>query len=392
VNAASFVLSALLVMRIRARSKPVDVTEGGELGAFRQMLVGATSITSSATAAVLVAYSGVATFVFGVDTVLLVVLSRDVLGTGAEGYGYLLAGLGTGGVLAAGAVARLERLPRLGFVILSGMAIYCLPTLLFLFVTSPAVAFVIEAVRGAGTLVVDVLAISALQRSLRSDVLARVFGAFNALILAAVLLGASVAPPVLSRLGLTSTLWLAGAVLPAACLAGWPALRRMDRQAAERMAALQPKVDLLAACDLFAAVTEGSLDQLAGAADEAEVPAGQAVVTEGEPADAFFVIMSGSMTVTGRGGSARSTVLRTLRPGGYFGEIGLIEGIARTATVTAAEPSRVLRVGGDDFVAALTESTPSAALLEGASMRLRTTHPSHQLSRAGLLASDHTDG
>jgi CRP-like cAMP-binding protein/predicted MFS family arabinose efflux permease len=391
VNAASFVVSALLVMRIHARSKPVDVTEGGELGAFRQMLVGAKSITSSSTAAVLVAYSVVATFVFGVDTVLLVVLSRDVLGTGAEGYGYLLAGLGTGGVLAAGVVARLERLPRLGFVILAGMAIYCLPTLLFLFVTSPVVAFVIEAVRGAGTLVVDVLAISALQRSLQSEVLARVFGAFNGFILAAVLLGASVAPPVLSGFGLTSTLWLAGAVLPAACLVGWPALQRMDRQAAERMAALQPRVDLLAACDLFAAVTEGSLEQLAGAAEEAEVPAGQAVVTEGEPADAFFVVMSGSMIVTGQGEAARSTVLRTLQPGDYFGEIGLIEGIPRTATVTAAEPSRVLRVQGDDFISALTESAPSPALLEGASMRLRLTHPSHQLSRAGLSATDRND-
>jgi CRP-like cAMP-binding protein len=268
------------------------------------------------------------------------------------------------------------------------MAIYCLPTLLFLFVSSPAVAFVIEAIRGAGTLVVDVLAISALQRSLQSDVLARVFGAFNAFVLAAVLVGASVAPPVLDNLGLEPTLWLTGAALPAVCLLGWPALRRMDAQAAERMAALRPRVDLLAACDLFAAVSEGALEQLAGAAREVTVAPGEAVVTEGEPADAFFVVISGAMSVTARAGRAAPVALRELEPGDYFGEIGLIEGIARTATVTAAEPSQVLRIAGDEFIAALTESSPSAALLEGASMRLRHSHPTLTLTQAGLGESD----
>ena len=64
--------------------------------------------------AVLVAFSIVATFVYGTDTVLFVVLSDELLGTGAEGYGYLLAGLGVGGIAAAGLVTRLEQRPRLG--------------------------------------------------------------------------------------------------------------------------------------------------------------------------------------------------------------------------------------------------------------------------------------
>ncbi len=177
-NAASFALSAVVVSRMSVRSKPVDVTEGGTAGPLRQMLVGMRAIATSVTAAMLVTYSVIASFVYGVDTVQFVVLSEERLGTGADGYGYLLAGLGVGGIAAAGLVNRIASWPRLGTVILAGMALYCLPTLLFLVVDEPAVAFVIQGLRGAGTLVVDVLAITALQRSLPSDLLARVFGAY----------------------------------------------------------------------------------------------------------------------------------------------------------------------------------------------------------------------
>ena len=146
-NALTFLLSAFFLSRVRARSVPVDVTSGGEVGPLAQMLVGIRTITASSSTATLVAFSIIATFVFGTDTVLFVVLSDDVLGTGAEGYGYLLAGLGAGGIAAANLVPRLERRPRLGLVILIGMALYCLPTLLFLVVDSPVLP---SSCRGSG--------------------------------------------------------------------------------------------------------------------------------------------------------------------------------------------------------------------------------------------------
>lgn len=383
LDALTFLISALTVARIRARSIPVDVTDSGNAGAFRQMLVGARAIASSASAAVLVAYSVIATFVFGLDTVLFVVLSRDVLGTGAEGFGYLLAGLGVGGVLAATLVTRLEHRPRLGLIILVGMATYCLPTLVFLFASSPIVAFAVEMVRGAGTLVVDVLAVTALQRSLPRDMLARVFGVFNALLLSAVLLGAVVAP-LLIGLDLQTALWFSGLVIPVVCLLGWPLLRSIDRQAATRQAELAPRTALLAGCDLFADVSAGGLDQMAAAATEVTVEADQVVVREGAPADAFYVVVEGELSVTARGEGTDVAELGELVPGDYFGEIGLIEQIPRTATVRTLQGSRLLRIDGDAFVEALTESAPSPALLDGASLRLRRTHPSAQLTGSGL--------
>lgn len=383
-NAATFAVSAILIARVRARSTPVDVTEGGEAGPLRQTLVGIRTIAENASTATLVAFSIVATFVFGVDTVMFVVLSEDLLGTGAEGMGYLLAGLGVGGILAAPLVTRLERLPRLGTVILVGMAVYCLPTLAFLVTDEPGVGFAAQVARGAGTLVVDILAITALQRSVPPERLGRVFGAFDSLMLMVILIGSSLVPFWINWFGLDSLIWATGLGVPALCLLGIPWLRRMDQESAERRARLAPQVALLARCDIFESVSEGALEQLAGDAKLIDVPAGTVLIEEGESADAFYVIESGRFGVSARGEGGVATTLPEMGSGTGFGEIGLIEGIARTATVTALVDSRVLWVDGGAFVAALTEETPSVALIDGAAARLGRTHPSARITRAAL--------
>jgi predicted MFS family arabinose efflux permease len=376
VNALSFLVSAIVVGRVKARSTPVDVTDGGASGPLRQMLVGVQAITSSATAALLVLYSVVASFVYGVDTVQFLFLARDRLHTGSNGYGYLLAGLGVGGVLAAGLVNKISSWPRLGTAILAGMALYCLPTLLFLEVHQPAVAFGIQVVRGAGTLVVDVLAITALQRSMPEDKLARVFGAFFTFVLAAITLGAFVTPILLDHTSLNTTLWLAGLALPAACLLGWPWLRKMDNSNVAHLAEIEPRIAVLQRAAILAEASRSVLERLAGSAAEVEVPIGRAVVTQGEEADAFYVIESGAMTVSARSEAGVELQLAPLGEGDYFGEIGLLEHIARTATVVADRPSKVLRIEGSTFLDALSSSAASTSLLEGSRLRLARTHPS----------------
>jgi CRP-like cAMP-binding protein len=383
-NTIAFLISAAAVSRMRARSEAVDVTEGGTAGPFRQMLVGVRALTTSTTAIVLVAYSLLATIVYGFDTVQFVVLSRDLLGTGPDGYGYLLVGLGIGGVLAAPVVVRLERLPRLSFVILGGMAAYCLPTLAFLTVDNPTAGAALQVIRGAGTIVVDVLAITALQRSLPSNVLARVFGAFNALFLGAVVVGAAVAPVVINTWGLRSSIWVASVGVVGVALLGWPWLARMDRELVARRAELSDTVRVLAGCDIHASASEGDLEQLAAASRPIDVAAGSAVVTEGEDADAFYVVLSGRLSVSAHGEHAEPRWLNELVAGDYFGEIGLLERSPRTATVTAVEPTRLLTIPGDDWLDALTSQPPSPAQLESAALRLSRSHPSRRLTRAAI--------
>jgi hypothetical protein len=100
------------------------------------------------------------------DARLLFGVADVKLGIGADGYGLLLAGEGVGGVLAALIVNRIAAAPRLGTIILAGMALYCLPTALLTVVHEPAIAIpFLQLLRGGGTLVVDGMAVTAPTRS-----------------------------------------------------------------------------------------------------------------------------------------------------------------------------------------------------------------------------------
>ena len=383
MNAATFVVSALLVGGMRTRSRPVDVTEAGTAGPLRQMSVGVRTILALPAARTLVAFSVLVSFVYGTDTVLFVGVSADRLGTGTEGFGYLLAGLGVGGILMAGAVDRLAGSSRLAPIILAGVAGYCLPTALLTVVHSPELAFALQVVRGGSTLVVDVLAITALQRAVPGDQLARVFGVFFAFVLGAISLGALLTPIVVDAASLDAGL-IAMAFAPFALgLLGYPALQAIDRATAERAAALAPRVAVLEQLGIFASATRPVLERLASAATEVDFPAATAIVREGEPADALFVLVEGEVEVKARGeAGGEERRLRTMSAPSYFGEIGVLERIPRTATVTALTEARTLRIEGAALLDALTSVPPSSSLMENARSRLALTHPSQPVTFA----------
>lgn len=97
--------------------------------------------------------------------------------------------------------------------------------------------------------------------------------------------------------------------------------------------------------------------------------AGREVATEGEGALALHVLLSGRAVV-----SLRGSQLRELGPGDYFGEISMIDGKSRSATVTAAESMETLVVPHLAF-RSLLKSDPDCAqgLLEQLCDRLRET-------------------
>ncbi|MGA7988444.1 MAG: MFS transporter [Candidatus Dormiibacterota bacterium] len=380
VNAASFGLSALLVSRMRMRSRPVDISEGGTVGPLQQMGAGFKAFIESPTVMLLAGFSILASFVYGTDTVLFVVISKQQLGTGSTGYGYLLAALGVGGILIAGFMNRIAAARRLGAIIVLGMAVFCLPTALITAVHSPVIAFLLEVVRGAGTIVVDVLAITALQRLVSPEVVARVFGVFFALVLAAIALGALLMPILLGTLGLNPTLLIMGFAIPALTAASYPWIRVLDKRALGELSAIQPRIETLQSLDIFAGATRAALERLARAAVEESVDAGTVLIHEGAEADDFFVLTTGDVAVSAKGEAGVEHSLGTLAPPNYFGEIGLLGHRPRTATVTAVQACTVYRINGTEFVEALTVTDLTPAALGRVQTRLARTHPSLQLT------------
>lgn len=364
LDGATYLVSALVVSRMSTRSRPVDVTDGGRAGPLRQMLVGLSEIARSRAVALLVALSVLASMVYGMDTVLFVGASEERLGLGPDGFGVLLTGLAAGGLLAAAAVNRLAGSPRLAAVLTLAMLLYCLPNVVLAITESPVVAGAAQVARGAGTLIVDVLAVTALQRAVAPDVTARVFGVFWALIVGAIAFGALVAPPVVAVLGLETAIVVLALAPALVSLATYPALARMDRSSAARTALLASRVAVLEATGLFAAASRPVLERLAAETSEISVSAGHVVIREGDAADALYVLKRGEVDV-----QAGARKLATLPAGSWFGELGLLEGVARTATVRTTSPSTLLRVDGEAFVGALSAAPLTSTALEGARAR-----------------------
>lgn len=87
------------------------------------------------------------------------------------------------------------------------------------------------------------------------------------------------------------------------------------------------------------------LHRLAGKMAREEVPAGSAVVTQGDAGERFYVLLAGMLNVSQEGLGER----RVLRPGEYFGEVALAMNIPRTATVRAITPAIVASCDRETF-------------------------------------------
>jgi hypothetical protein len=106
---------------------------------------------------------------------------------------------------------------------------------------------------------------------------------------------------------------------------------------------------------IFAGLAPERLEAALECMREIHVTAGQAVVREGEPADRFYVIASGRFRVTQAiGRAAKERFIRELGPDDVFGEIGLLRGVPRTATVTAVIDGVLASLEARDFLELVT--------------------------------------
>ena len=113
--------------------------------------------------------------------------------------------------------------------------------------------------------------------------------------------------------------------------------------------------EVLARLPLFAGVGKRQLRRIAGLAQVRDYDAGDTIVKEGGAADGFYLILEGRARV------ATSGRARTLQTGSYFGEMALLDGEPRSATVTAISGVRAMRLPRRPFLQLL-QKEPSIAL------------------------------
>jgi CRP-like cAMP-binding protein len=119
-------------------------------------------------------------------------------------------------------------------------------------------------------------------------------------------------------------------------------------------------VELLRSVPLFSSLPDHDLKQVADRMKEVHFTAGTAVAKQGETGVGFHLLVDGTAEVTKNG-----TTLATLSHGGYFGEIGLIDGGPRSATVTATSDLTTVSLVGWDFTPLLDNPSFAKGLLLG---------------------------
>ncbi len=129
------------------------------------------------------------------------------------------------------------------------------------------------------------------------------------------------------------------------------------------------RINLLESVPLFAGLPKDTLERLDAGLVERRFPAGADIVTEDKGGVAFFVIVDGRAEVRHGEGA---TPVRALKRGDCFGEIAVIDGRARSATVRAAVPTTCLALTSWDFMAEVRSNIDLAVhLLKGMTARVR---------------------
>lgn len=109
-------------------------------------------------------------------------------------------------------------------------------------------------------------------------------------------------------------------------------------------------LDHLAKISLFAACSDRDLQKIAKASDEIEVEAGRTLIQQGTSGREVYVILDGAAVVR-----RNDSKIADLGPGDHFGELALLDGGPRTATVEATTPMTVLVLGQREFAGVLDE-------------------------------------
>ena len=142
-----------------------------------------------------------------------------------------------------------------------------------------------------------------------------------------------------------------------------PSLHTLMRRSWERPTE-RDWVDVIGALPLFSRLGKRQVRGLAKVATIVDYSAGEIIVQAGERGDSFYLVLEGRASVAGKS--------RTLRPGDFFGEMALIDGGPRSATVTAKTEMRTMKLPRRAFLKAVEQDSRIAlAIMEVLAARIR---------------------
>lgn len=227
LNALTFGLSALAVLAIKDRgvfatrrsAQPQVAERPASLfgGLFSELAEGAAALRQHPAALRLIGADIMCSTVYGTQTVLLLLVAGQV-GLGAQGYGYLFAAIGAGGLAGTVLAGRASRSSRPQQVQMAALAAVGLPTLLLAVVRWPAAAVLLTGLTGLGAMLVEILTDTTLQRTLDEDVFGRAYGLALPASIAGIVVGSAAAPLLASLLGAAGALVATGTVVVAYAL------------------------------------------------------------------------------------------------------------------------------------------------------------------------------
>lgn len=335
----TYLWSALLVGRVRP-VRPVERSAGDE-HADGDLLAGFKTVLAEPPLRVIVGLYGAQTVVAGAMGVLVVVAALRLFSLGSGGVGWLYSACGIGGLVGAGVAMALVGRQRLAGDFGAGLLLWGLPFLFMAVWPNTVVALAMLGLIGIGNTLVDVSALTLLQRNAPEAVRARVFGVVESTFAATIGLGAILAPLLIGLFGIRAALAATGLFLPVLTALLWRRLSALDRGEPAH-------VELLRRIPLFAPLPQQALERLALALQPVDLAAGEVLFASGDAGDRYYAIESGELAVELANGT------KTEGPGRGVGEIALLRDVPRTATVRAITPAHLLALGRDEFISAVT--------------------------------------